>query len=151
MAMRYGIWLLLLAGAMMGQTFNNQTLTGKYYFRHLQFTTDAAENFTDIRSLWGAIQFNGSGSYTFTGQSAVGTAPPVSLNGSEAYSVSPAGTVTLTNPQNNALTLNARWGSVVASEAMLVGSSTDGSGNTFDLFVAIRAATGTSTGSLNGS
>ena len=61
MGIRGGASLLLLAGAMMGQTllvqglmgqtFNNQTLTGKYNFRHLAFTTDTSENITDIRNL----------------------------------------------------------------------------------------------------
>jgi uncharacterized protein (TIGR03437 family) len=149
MAIRGGVWLLLFAGAMAGQTFDNQTLTGKYYFRHLLFTTDTSENITDIRSLWGAIQFDGSGNYTFNGQSAVGAAPPVGLSGSGTYSVGAAGIVTLTNPQNSALTLNARWGIVAANEAMLFGSSTEASA-TFDLFIAMQAAGGTSNASVTG-
>ena len=48
----------------------------------------------------------------------------------------------MTNPQQSSLTLNARWGSVTANEAMLVGSSTEGAANTFDLLVAIQAPTG---------
>ena len=112
MGIRAGAWLLLAAGGMMGQTFNNQTLTGKYNFRHLIFTTDTSENITDVRSLWGSITFTGSGNFGFSGQVAANGAAPVAASGSGTYSVTPAGIVTLTNPQNNALQLNARWGLV---------------------------------------
>jgi len=149
MGIRGGAAFLLLAGAMMGQTFNNQTLAGKYNFRHLLFTTDTSENITDIRSLWGSITFNGNGNYGFSGQSAANGGAPVASNGSGTYAVTPAGIVTLTNPQNNAFKLNARWGLVSQptvtlvgpqpGEAMLIGSSTENAGNTFDLFVAITA------------
>jgi uncharacterized protein (TIGR03437 family) len=152
---------ILMGQALMGQTFNNQTLTGKYNFRHLLFTTDTSENITDIRSLWGSISFNGNGNYGFSGQSAVNGAAPVAANGSGTYTVTPAGIVTLTNPQNNALQLNARWGLVSQptvtlvgpqpGEAMLIGSSTENAGNTFDLFVAILAGQGASNGNLTGS
>ena len=153
--------MLLLAGAMMGQTFNNQTLTGKYNFRHLSFTTDTSENITDIRSLWGSITFNGSGTYGFSGQSVMNGSAPVASNGSGTYAVTPAGIVTLTNPQNNTLKLNARWGLVSQptvtlfgpqpGEAMLIGSSTENGGNTFDLFIAILAGQNGSNGILTGS
>jgi uncharacterized protein (TIGR03437 family) len=151
MPIRGAAWLLLFAGAMTGQTFDNQTLTGKYYFRHLLFTTGTSENITDIRSLWGAIQFDGGGNYTFNGQSAVGVTPPVALTGSGTYSVGAAGIVTLTNPQSSTLTLNARYGVVAANEAMLIGSSTEAAANTFDLFIAMQAAAGTSNASVTGS
>src|SRR5713101_3755656 len=110
MGIRGGAFLLLLASAMMGQalmgqTFNNQTLAGKYNFRHLLFTTDTSENITDIRSLWGSITFNGNGNYGFSGQSAGNGSAPVASNGSGTYTVTPAGIVTLTNPQNSALKL----------------------------------------------
>jgi uncharacterized protein (TIGR03437 family) len=151
MAIRGAAWLLLFAGAMTGQTFDNPTLTGKYYFRHLLFTTDTSENITDIRSLWGAIQFDGGGNYTFNGQSAIGVTPPVPLTGSGTYSVGAAGIVTLTNPQSSTLTLNARYGVLAANEAMLIGSSTEAAANTFDLFIAMQAAAGTSNASVTGS
>src|SRR6266576_6816695 len=121
MGIRGGVSLLLLAGAMMGQTFNNQTLTGKYNFRHLAFTTDTSENITDIRNLWGSITFNGTGSYGFTGHAAVNGSAPVASNGSGTYAVTPAGIVTLTNPQNNVLKLNARWGLVSHPTVTLFG------------------------------
>ena len=74
----------LLVQGLMGQTFNNQTLTGKYNFRHLAFTTDTSENITDIRNLWGSITFNGTGSYGFTGHAAVNGSAPVASNGFDA-------------------------------------------------------------------
>jgi uncharacterized protein (TIGR03437 family) len=160
MNLRCGAWLLLLSGAMIGQTFNNQTLTGKYSFRHLMFTTDTSDNISDIRTFWGSINFNGQGNYAFNGQSAVGTTAPQPASGSGTYSVGSGGIVTLTNPQNSALTLNARWslvsqgvvtlGGQQPSETMLIGSSTEGTSNVFDLFIAIPAAQGMANGSLNG-
>lgn len=60
------------------------------------------------------------------------------FNASGTYSVTPAGFVTLTNPQNSTLNINARYG----TEAV-IGSSTEGAGATFDLFVAIPARSGT--------
>ena len=150
MAFRLGVVLLLLTAGLIGQTLNNQALAGQYFFRHLLFVTDNSGNITDIRSLWGAMQFAGNGSFSFSGLSAVGTAPPVALGGSGSYSVSPGGVVTMTNPQNNALPLNARWGSVTANEGMLVGSSTENAGGTFDLLVAIQAPAGASAAPLTG-
>ena len=140
----------------MGQTSNNQSLNGKYYFRHLLFTTDVSENITDIRSLWGSMTFDGSGHYAMAGQSAVGSTPPVAASGSGTYSISPADFVTLTNPLNAAVTINGRLGVVAAAsgqraaEMMVVGSSTEAPGNTFDLFVAIPAAQNTSNASVSG-
>src|SRR5258708_3887936 len=161
MGIRGGALLLLVAGAMMGQTFNNQTLTGKYNFRHLSFTTDTSENVTDIRSLWGSVTFNGSGNYGFSGQSAANGAAPVAASGSGTYTVTPAGMVMLTNPQNNTLQVDARLGLVSQptaapagpqpGEAMLIGSSTENTGNTFDLFIAILADQSASNGVLTGS
>jgi len=140
----------------MAQTGHNQTLSGKYYFRHLLFTTDASDNITDIRSLWGSITFDGTGHYSVAGQSAVGNTQPVAAASSGTYSVSPADFVTLTNPQNNTLAVNGRLGVVAgasgqqAPEVMIIGSSTEAPVNSFDLFVAIPAAPGTSNGSLSG-
>jgi uncharacterized protein (TIGR03437 family) len=160
MSLRCGTCFLLLAGATMGQTFNNQTLTGKYSFRHLMFTTDTSDNISDIRSFWGSINFNGQGNYTFDGRSAVGTMTPQPGSGSGTYSVGAGGVVTLTNPQNNGLTLNARWslvsqgastlGGQQPSETMVIGSSTEAASNVFDLFIAIPAAQGLANSSLKG-
>lgn len=136
------VLLLVTAAGMAGQTLDNQTLAGKYFFRHLLFTTDNFAAITDIRSLWGTMQFDGKGGYTYSGQSAVGAAGPAPTGGSGSYSVSPAGVVTMTNPLEGSLTLNARWGSVSAGEGTVVGSSTEGGANTFDLLIAIQAPAG---------
>ena len=61
------------------------------------------------------------------------------LNGSGTYSVTPAGIVTLTNPQRPAQNISARFGTLSAGEGMVIGASTEVSDNTFDLFVAIPA------------
>ncbi len=89
---------------------------------------------TDPRSLIGNITFNGEGRYSFTAQQLNGTAAPVAQIGSGVYSVDPAGFVSLDNPLRAGAQINARLG----PEA-LIGSSTESTGNVYDLWVAIPA------------
>ncbi len=117
-----------------GQVLSNSSLTGKYFVRHVEFTTDASNNATDVRSIFGTITFDGAGNYAMAGQQVIGTASQSAFSVNGTYTMSSAGTVALTNPQNNALTINARFG----TEAVL-GSSTDATGSVFDTFVAIPA------------
>lgn len=134
---------LCRAGA---QTISTATLTGKYFARHVQFTTDVSNNVTDARSIVGTVTFNGAGQYGFTGQQVIGSGAAASYTGSGTYSVTAAGLVTMSNPQTPALSVNARY----ATEAV-IGSSTEATDNTFDLFVAIPAPTLTLTNaSLSG-
>ncbi len=128
---RVSLFLALSAGAW-GQTLTTASLTGRYFVRHIEFTTDASNNVTDARSIEGAITFSGSGSYGVIGQQVIGTGAAASFNVSGTYSVSPAGVVTISNPQKPALNINARY----AAEAV-IGASTEATDNTFDFFVAI--------------
>ena len=133
--------LALLSGSLSAQILTNASLTGKYFVRHVEFTTDANNNVTDARSIVGNITFTpASGAYTFMGQQVIGSGAAAAFTVSGTYSVSPAGIVTLTNPQKTTANINARFG----TEAV-VGSSTEIAGNTFDLFVAIPAPTATQT------
>ncbi len=128
------LFLSTLAATGFGQVLSNSSLTGKYFVRHVEFTTDANNNATDARSIFGTIIFDGAGNYAIAGQQVIGTAPPSAFSVNGTYTMSPAGTVALTNPQNSALTINARFG----TEAVQ-GSSTDAAGSVFDTFVAIPA------------
>ena len=145
MRTRFPVCFFTSAAILCAQTFTNSSLTGKYFVRHVQFTTDSNNDVTDARSITGAITFNGGGNYSFTGQQVIGSgfAAPFSVNG--AYSVTPAGFVTLTNPQTSTFTINARYG----TEAV-IGSSTEATGNIFDLFVAIPAPAATQTNATIG-
>ncbi len=116
------------------QILGTSVLTGKYFARHVEFT--GSGTVTDARSIIGVITWNGNGQYSFTGQQVIGTASAASFTASGAYSVSAAGVVTLSNPQNSALSINGRYG----VEAV-VGSSTEAGDDTFDLFVAVPAPT----------
>ena len=137
---------LASAVTLAGQTVSNQSLNGKYFFRHVSLATDASGNITDARSLLGNITFDGSGKYTFSGQQVVGAAAAVALSGNGTYSVDPAGFVALSSPQRSGETINARYG----PEAV-IGSNTESTANTFDLFVAIPAPAGALTlTSVNG-
>lgn len=116
------------------QTLDNKALTGKYFFRELAVSGDSGGNVTDARSLLGTITFNAAGQYNMTGQQFLGTAPATAATGSGTYSVTPGGTVSLTDPLRNALMMNARFG----SEA-LIGSTTEASDNSFNFLIAIPA------------
>src|SRR5574340_677884 len=88
-----------LAAAAPAQTLDNRALNGKFWFRHVRLFTDASGNITDARSLLGAMTFDGSGHYSFTGQQVLGAKAPAALTGSGKYAVDPAGSVALANPQ----------------------------------------------------
>ena len=53
--------VLALSFAAYAQTLTNASLTGRYFARHVEFTTDANNNVTDARSIEGAITFGGDG------------------------------------------------------------------------------------------
>jgi len=132
---------IFLPATLPAQTLSNSSLTGKYFVRHIEFTTDGSNNVTDTRSIIGSITFtSAAGTYAFSGQQVIGTGGAAVFTVSGTYSVSSAGIVTLTNPQKTSANINARYG----AEAV-VGASTEISGNTYDLFVAIPAPTTTET------
>lgn len=140
MSQRTG-WIWVAAAMFSGvaadaQALSNQSLNGKYYFRHLSLGTDGASvtNLTDSRSAIGTIIFDGSGHFSFMGQQLSGNSAAVSQQGSGAYSVDAGGFVTMDSPLRQGARLNARF----SAEAVL-GSSTESADNTFDLFVAIPA------------
>lgn len=131
------------------QALGNASLTGKYFVRHVEFTTDASNNATDARSIAGTITFDGNGNYSLSGQQVIGTGTAASFTVNGTYTVTQAGLVTLTNPQSSTLSINARYG----TEAV-IGASTNAPTNVFDLFVAIPAPSSGATdsnSSLNGS
>jgi uncharacterized protein (TIGR03437 family) len=124
----------VLTGAVLGQVLSDTSLSGKYFVRHVQFTTDANNTVTHARSITGAMTFDGQGSYSFTGQQAIGTGTAANFAAKGTYSMDSSGAISLTNPQTAVLTVNGRYG----TEAV-IGSSTEASTSTFDLFVAIPA------------
>jgi uncharacterized protein (TIGR03437 family) len=136
----YGLALAIWFGAgLNAQVINNQSLSGKYFFRHVSLGTNGSSSsvLTDARSLIGTVTFDGQGKYSYTGQQVVGTAAAASASGSGNYSVDAGGVTTLDNPLRPGDTINARFG----AEAV-IGSSTEATDNTFDLFVAIPAPAG---------
>src|ERR1700690_2693443 len=96
---------LILAGLLSvlsspAQTLNNQSLSGKYYFRHVSFGTDGRNpaSLTDARTLMGSITFDGAGHYAYIGQQLTATSAAVSQTGSGAYSLDQGGFVSLDSP-----------------------------------------------------
>jgi uncharacterized protein (TIGR03437 family) len=137
--------VLLAALPASTQTLNNQSLSGKYFFRHVSLGLDGSGNLTDPRSLLGTITFSVNGTYSYSGQQVIGAAAATSQTGSGAYSVDPAGFVLLENPLRMGDTINARFG-----PSIVVGSTTESSDNTYDLFAAIQAPTTSVTATLPG-
>ena len=127
---------MLVAGVVSAQTLNNQTITGKFFFRYVSLGTDGVNpgNLTDPRSLIGTVTFDGVGRYGYIAQLTIGSAAPVSQTGAGAYAVDPGGFVSLDSPLRTGVRINARYG----AEALL-GASTENADNTYDLFVAVPA------------
>ena len=136
---------VLTAGTISAQTLTNQSLSGKYFFRHVSVGTDSSGNLTDARSLIGTMTFDGAGNYSYTGQQVIGSGTATTLSNSGKYTVDPAGFVTMDNPQRSGAKINARLGS-----SMLAGSTTETTDNTFDLFGAVLAPTAAVGGTLAG-
>src|ERR1700722_10837885 len=132
--------VLLAASVISAQTLTNQSLSGKFFFRYMSIGSDSSGNATDPRSLLGTITFSGTGSYSFTGQTVVGTTAAAAATGTGAYTVDPAGDVTMDSPLRAGDKVNAR----LSAEA-LIGSGTETTDNTFDMLVAIPAPTAAAT------
>jgi len=112
----------------------NGNVTGRYLFRHLQFSTDTSGNVTGSIASLGSLFFDGAGRFTVDGFQTVGNLAATPLSGTGSYSVQDSGMMTISNPQRNGFTINARLGSEV-----ILGSTTESGDNTFDLFAAVPA------------
>jgi uncharacterized protein (TIGR03437 family) len=132
--MALGILFSALANAQLSPA----SVKGRFFFRHLQFTTDSAvpPNITDARTALGSMTFDGVGRYVLAGQQTIANQPATNFAGTGGYTVDSGGVMTIGNPQRNSLSINARLG----TEA-IVGSTTESGDNTFDYFVAIPAPT----------
>jgi hypothetical protein len=129
------LFLLTAANAQVS-SLGNASVSGPFFFRHLEFSTDTVGNVNDCRSALGTMTFDGAGRYTINAQQTVNTFAATPLTGSGSYSIGASGVMGIGNPFRNNLTINAR----VGTEA-IVGSTTESGDNTFDLFIAIPAAT----------
>src|SRR5258708_35381471 len=98
----------LCAALAAAQVSNNQSLTGKYYFRHVLLVTDGTANITDTRSASGTLTFDGNGNFTISAQQLVSTNPATALTASGTYTVKPRGFATLTNPHRATATVYSR-------------------------------------------
>jgi uncharacterized protein (TIGR03437 family) len=135
---------VILAGLLSGlpisaQVLSNQSLSGKYYFRHISLGTDGRNpgNLTGAHTLMGSIAFDGAGHYAYIAQQLTATSAAVSQTGSGAYLLDQGGFLSLDSPLGTGAKINARF-----STEAVVGSSTESTDSTFDLFVAIPAPSG---------
>jgi len=134
------IAVLLCLPALLGaQVLNNASLNGRYHFVHLLVSVSLAGEATNVRNLGGSMTFDGNGGFTFQGQMGSGSGAPAAASGAGVYTVTSSGFVTLSNPIVGSLVINARLG---AESEIVVGSSTEATDGSYDLFVAARAPSG---------
>ena len=132
--LRWCTCLMLLFSDVQGQTIGNSSVSGPYFFRQLEFSTDSLGNVTGSVASLGTIAFDGVGTYQVNAIQTVGNQQATPLTGGGSYSVQSSGVMTLSNPQRNGYTVNARLGT-----ELILGSTTESADNTFDLFAAIPA------------
>jgi len=136
---------VLIAATLYAQPFTNSSLRGKYYARHI-LISPSGSGFNDMRSLGGAITFDGNGGYGFTGSQSVGAGGPQNFTSSGTYSLSSNGFLTVSNLLRANTNIEARF-----TPQAIVGSSTEVAGRLYDVFVAIPApAAPVTVESLNG-
>jgi uncharacterized protein (TIGR03437 family) len=139
---RTALLVFTAASLAQAQLLSNATLSGKYFVRHVQISTDINNTPTDERSLIGSLTFDGKGGYSFSGQQVIGSGAPGAFSISGTYGMKQDGELSLTNPQQPGFLINARYG----SEAIL-GATTEAPGGIFDIFVAIPAPLSTASDS----
>lgn len=133
------ISLLLAAFGAPAQTLDNGSLVGAYGFVHLLSTTTQQGSAVTAETIGGTMLFDGVGGYSYQGQGGAGSAPAAARNGTGVYSLAQNGFLTLTNPINPDLTINARYG----LDAMaLLGASTESADGRRDIFVAVKLPEG---------
>ncbi len=134
------------AGALQAQPLDSSSLIGPYGFVQLLVDVDGSGAAQNARNMGGTMTFDGAGGYTLQGVTGSGSGELAGLTRSGTYQVSANGFVTLTNPLEPSLTLNARLG--VGAEIVL--GSTTGVGDRHDMFVAARAPDSADDSLLNG-
>jgi uncharacterized protein (TIGR03437 family) len=137
-----------------GQTFDhsaNGTLQGAYLLKELALSEFSGDgNFSQARSLSGAITFDGNGNYSFSGQLNDSTAGsgPQSYSVTGQYSVASNGLAQVQPLLDQSVSTEDRTIYGAVTQSIFVGSSTEGSLN--DLVIAIPAGSATSDSSVQG-
>jgi uncharacterized protein (TIGR03437 family) len=132
-------------------TSGDGLVNGSWFVRYVAYDNlTSAGTIGRARAITGTFAFNGTGSYTLTGQlidNTVNSGTPQSVSVTGSYGVSSSGLLELQNPLDNTQYL---YGGVGASA--LVGSSPFGSSLTtlVDMMVAVPAAASVSNSSLQG-
>lgn len=128
-------------------------LTGNYYMRQVfYFVSDDEGDLGEAMNLQGEINFNGSGTYTFTGtflDSASGSATPVAVTGETGtYSISASGEGVI-----SALNPDFPGDQIIGllSHGVFIGSTTETGNGYNDLFIAAPIGSIATNATLNGS
>src|SRR5258706_14297901 len=80
-------------------TLGNASVSGPFFFRHLQITTDTGGTISNCQSALGTMTFDGAGHYTVNAQQTVTTFAATPLTGTGTYSIGAAGAMDIGNPQ----------------------------------------------------
>jgi uncharacterized protein (TIGR03437 family) len=137
----------LLPAVVSAQVLDNGSLSGDYHFVHILINENGGIP-TNVRNLGGTLTFDGAGGLAFTGQLGDGAAAPTASAGAGSYTVETNGFTTLTNPIDPALEINARLG---AEMEAIIGTTTETTDGSYDLFMAIKAPTSADNSVLSGS
>ncbi len=132
------LFFLVLSSAITtrAQLFDAGTLSGQYHFVHLLISTGNKGRAANTRNLGGTMTFDGAGGYTYQGRIGSGSEAALAAEGAGTYAVDTNAFAILTNPIESSLDVNARIG---ADAEIVLGSSTETTDGSYDLFVAVRA------------
>ncbi len=131
----------------LAQGLNDAALSGGYNFVALRVDVDAAGIASNGRNIGGVMMFDGAGGFSFQGQLGSGFGAASATSGNGSYSLGSNGFLTVTNPIDSGLTLDARYGE---NGDVLLGSSV-GDLQGRDIWVAVRQSTSASAATLTGS
>src|ERR1019366_1683596 len=138
------VWAMfsMLAAAMPApaQSLSNQSLSGKYFFRHVSLGLDGSGNLTDPRSLLGAISFDGNGNYSCSGQQVSNSTYTMGPDGTGSFSFGAASTAQLLS--------GSRTIYVSADGNILLGGNT--AAGSHDFLFAVKSLSGATNITWNG-
>ncbi len=134
-----GCLLLLFAGVALGQQLDDSSLAGDYGFIQMAADVDGDGALAAVRTIGGVLSFDGTGGFTFDAQSGMDAGALQAAAGSGSYAVASSGLLTLTNPLDGAIFINARVG---AGAEALTGSTTEAQSTTEDFFAAVKLPSG---------
>jgi uncharacterized protein (TIGR03437 family) len=129
----------LPAGAQTWDNSGNSKLNGSYNFRQVLYLIgDQNGDLSEAAALYGTINFNGSGTYSFSATMVDSSTGTATFNQNGTYTISASGYGFLSNPLEQILSSSNANDFIygLVSNGVFIGSSTDNSIGFNDLFIA---------------